>query len=119
MTARWSAKPGRPRRDAVSFPGMKTEEIWRCCGNQTARLLFGAGMLEMNAARITRFEKPSPPDPQDQASSDAVRAIGRALRPHYSDLVQAPLPDKLLQLLAKLDEEQNAPEAKGSGNAVG
>jgi hypothetical protein len=77
-------------------------------------------MFAMNAARVTRFEKPTaPPDPQDQASNEAVRAIGRALGAHYSDLVQAPLPDRLLQLLAKLDEEQNASEAKGSGNAVG
>jgi hypothetical protein len=74
----------------------------------------------MNAARVTRFGQPiSPPDPPDQASDEAVQAIGRALGAHYSDLVKAPLPDKLLQLLAKLEEEQNAPEVKGSGNAVG
>jgi hypothetical protein len=77
-------------------------------------------MLDMNAARVTKFQKPtSPPDPPDQASNEAVQAIGRALGAHYSDLVRAPLPDKLLQLLAKLDEEQNAPTAKGSDNAVG
>jgi hypothetical protein len=80
-------------------------------------------MLAMNAARVSKFEKlsplPDPPDPQDQGSNEAVQAIGRALGAHYSDLVQAPLPDKLLQLLAQLNDEQDAPKAKGSGNAVG
>jgi hypothetical protein len=79
-----------------------------------------AGMLGMNAARVTKFEKLSPaPDPQDQTSNEAVRAIGRALGAHYSDLVQAPLPDKLLDLLAKLGDEPSTSKANGSDNAVG
>jgi hypothetical protein len=77
-------------------------------------------MLAMSAARVTKFEKLSPPpDQTEQASNEAVQAIGRALGAHYSDLVQAPLPDKLLQLLAKLEDEQSSPKANGSGNAVG
>jgi len=85
-----------------------------------AHCFEGAGILAMNAARVPKFEKLNPPpDPQAQASPEAVQAIGRALGAHYSDLVQAPLPDKLLQLLAKLDDEQSAPTNEGSGNAVG
>ena len=77
-------------------------------------------MLGMNAARVTKFEKLSPaPDPQDQTSNEAVRAIGRALGAHYSDLVQAPLPNKLLDLLAKLGDEPSTSKANGSDNAVG
>jgi hypothetical protein len=77
-------------------------------------------MLAMSAARVTKFEKlSSPPDQTEQAGNEAVQAIGRALGAHYSDLVQAPLPDKLLQLLAKLEDEQSSPKANGSGNAVG
>ncbi len=64
------------------------------------------GMLGMNAARVTKFEKPGPaPDLPTEAGKEAVQAIGRALEAHYADLVQAPLPDKFLQLLARLDEE--------------
>ncbi len=74
----------------------------------------------MNAARVTKFVKLDPaPGPQDQASNEAVQAIGRALGAHYSDLVQAPLPDKLLKLLARLDDEPQAPKTNGSENAVG
>jgi hypothetical protein len=77
-------------------------------------------MLAMSAARVTKFEKlSSPPDQTEQASNETVQAIGRALGAHYSDLVQAPLPDQLLQLLAKLEDEQSSPKANGSGNAVG
>ena len=37
------------------------------------------------------------PDPK------AVEAIGRALEAHYASLVQAPLPDKFVELLARLE----------------
>jgi hypothetical protein len=77
-------------------------------------------MLGMNAVRVTKFEKPGPtPNPQNKASDEAVRAIGRALGAHYSNLVRAPLPDRLLQLLARLGDEERPPKARGSEDAVG
>ncbi len=53
------------------------------------------------------------PDPK------AVEAIGRALEVHYADLVQAPLPEKLVELLARLRVEDRASEPQGRGNADG
>ena len=45
-------------------------------------------------------------------------AIGRALKAHYDDLVKAPLPDRFLDLLADLEEEERRGEAhKGDANA--
>ena len=35
-----------------------------------------------------------------------LETIGRALKAHYDDLVHAPLPDKLLDLLARLEKEE-------------
>ncbi|MGB7976988.1 MAG: NepR family anti-sigma factor [Roseiarcus sp.] len=74
----------------------------------------------MNAARVTKFEKPGPgPDLPAESGTEAVQAIGRALEAHYADLVQAPLPDKFLQLLARLEDENGVPKVQGKRNAVG
>lgn len=76
-------------------------------------------MLVMNAARVTKFEKPSPaPDLPAEAGTEAVQAIGRALEAHYADLVEAPLPDKFLQLLARLEGDKSAPKAQGKRDAL-
>jgi hypothetical protein len=78
-----------------------------------------AGMYFMNAARVTKLDKVAPTPQRPESSSDeAVQAIGRALGAHYSDLVEAPLPDKLLQLLARLDGDKT-PKSGGSDDAVG
>jgi Anti-sigma factor NepR len=56
---------------------------------------------------------------EDEAQTDfaldpkALEAIGRALKAHYDDLVQAPLPDKFTELLARLELE----ERRGKRNA--
>ena len=76
-------------------------------------------MLIMNAARVTRFEKPGPaPDLPAEAGTEAVQAIGRALEAHYADLVQAPLPDKFLQLLARLEDDKSGSKAQGKRDAL-
>ena len=78
-----------------------------------------AGVLIMNAARVTKFEKPGPaPDLPAEAGTEAVQAIGRALEAHYADLVQAPLPDKFLQLLARLEGDKSDPKAQGKRDAL-
>jgi hypothetical protein len=49
----------------------------------------------------------------------AVEAIGRALKVHYSDLAAAPPPEKLVELLARLEVADRTPEPKGSRHAIG
>ncbi len=70
----------------------------------------------MNATRGKKVEKKGdgvnpPPDPT------SVEAIGRALEKHYASLIQAPLPDKFVELLARLEREQ-VPPKPGSSDAV-
>ena len=73
----------------------------------------------MSAARGTRFEKPGPAsDSHDEAGSQAARAIGRALEAHYASLIKAPLPDKFVELLARLEQGQVSPE-QGKRDAHG
>jgi hypothetical protein len=74
----------------------------------------------MNAARVSKFEKPGPaPDVPAESGAEAVHAIGRALEAHYADLVEAPLPDKFLQLLARLEDDDSASKAEGKRDALG
>ena len=67
----------------------------------------------MNATRTKKVESAdtAAPDPK------AVEAIGRALEQHYAGLVQAPLPDKFMELLARLEEEGNS-RTPGSPDAL-
>ena len=77
-------------------------------------------MLIMKPARVSKFEKPGPaPDVPAESGAEAVQAIGRALEAHYADLVQAPLPDKFLQLLARLEDVNSASKAVGKRDALG
>jgi len=46
-----------------------------------------------------------------------LETIGRALKAHYNDLVHAPLPDKFLSLLARLESEEQREERQGKPNA--
>ena len=71
--------------------------------------------LVMNGTRKNANATP------DQAAPDrkALEAIGRALEAHYSDLVQAPLPEKFVELLARLEGGNRASEPTESGDANG
>ena len=74
----------------------------------------------MNAVRVTKFEKPGPaPEVPAESGTEAVQAIGRALEAHYADLVQAPLPDKFLHLLARLDDGKTPPKTQVKRDALG
>jgi Anti-sigma factor NepR len=42
-----------------------------------------------------------------------LETIGRALKAHYDDLVHAPLPEKFLDLLARLEEEEEREQHRG------
>ena len=64
----------------------------------------------MSAPRVPKFEKPGPAsDSRDEAGSEAAQAIGRALEAHYANLIKAPLPDKFVELLARLEQDQVSP----------
>jgi len=39
-------------------------------------------------------------------SAKLQEAIGRSLRAHYDDLIHAPVPDKFLELLARLEAQE-------------
>jgi hypothetical protein len=60
---------------------------------------------------------------QDGRQSDgvldpkALEAIGRALRAHYDDLVHAPLPDRFVELLARLEVEERSSKTRGRRHA--
>jgi hypothetical protein len=62
---------------------------------------------------MTKARNVAAPDPK------AVEAIGQALKAHYAELVEAPLTDRLLELLNRFEVEDQMPEPKGSGDAIG
>jgi hypothetical protein len=72
------------------------------------------GVFGMSATRTNKTEAPdiAAPDPK------ALEAIGRALEAHYADLVQAPLPEKFVELLARLDVGERVSEPKGKPDAL-
>ena len=60
----------------------------------------------MNATRTKKVDHldTKAPDPK------SVEAIGRALEKHYASLIEAPLPDKFVELLARLEREKVPPK---------
>jgi Anti-sigma factor NepR len=67
----------------------------------------------MSAARTKKVEALDSTAPD----AKAVEAIGKALEAHYSSLVKAPLPDKFVELLARL-EGKESPQTKGTSDAL-
>ena len=66
----------------------------------------------MNGTRKNPTTAPevAAPDPK------ALEAIARALEAHYADLVQAPLPEKFVELLARLEVRASEPQESGDAN---
>lgn len=62
-----------------------------------AQLLASTGGQE-SAARIRRA--------RPTAQAQMRETLGRALKAHYTELVSAPLPDKLVALLAELEAKE-------------
>ena len=58
----------------------------------------------MNATRTKKTEPLNPATPD----AKPAEAIGRALEKHYASLVEAPLPDKFVELLARLERETDS-----------
>jgi len=46
-------------------------------------------------------------------------AIGRSLKAHYDDLIHAPVPDKFLELLARLEARERNGRPQGSHDERG
>jgi len=69
----------------------------------------------MNVTRTSKNEAPdvAAPDPK------ALEAIGRALEAHYANLVRAPLPEKLVELLDRLEVGERLSERQGRRDALG
>ncbi len=67
----------------------------------------------MNATRTKRTEALDSVEPDPKAAE----AIGRALQKHYSTLVEAPLPDKFVELLARLEREKDS-GTEGKSDAI-
>lgn len=66
----------------------------------------------------TRTSKTAAPDAQGGAPDPkAVEAIGRALEAHYADLIEAPLPDKFMELLARLEAGGRPADPQGKRDA--
>jgi len=66
-----------------------------------AKESIAAGKARVSAARGL--------DPRSQ------EAIGRALKAHYDDLVRAPVPDKFMELLDRLEATEQSAKSQ-SGN---
>ena len=68
----------------------------------------------MNATRTNKAEAAdaAAPDPK------ALEAIGKALTAHYASLIQAPLPDRFVELLTRLEGDQVS-QTQGSRDALG
>jgi hypothetical protein len=67
---------------------------------------------------VTRTNKT---EASDRATPDlrAMEAIGRALEAHYAALVQAPLPDKFVELLTRLEVGVRVSEPQRRRDALG
>jgi Anti-sigma factor NepR len=63
-------------------------------------------VFEMDATRKKMTEPLDAPAPDARA----VTAIGKALQAHYTELVHAPLPDRFVDLLARLEQDAKIPE---------
>lgn len=53
-----------------------------------------------------------------QLDNKVLDAIGRALKAHYGDLVNAPLPERFVNLLADLEAEESGVRPVGGDNAA-
>ena len=74
----------------------------------------GRSMRKTNPVEISTLN-----DAANDAALDpkVLETLGRALKAHYDDLVQAPLPEKFLDLLSRLEEQEAQTKAECDRNA--
>lgn len=70
----------------------------------------GAGTMMTNQGGAGDDDADAVLDPRVQES------IGRSLKAHYDDLINAPIPDRFLMLLAQLEASENQASAGGASN---
>lgn len=70
----------------------------------------GAGTTMTNQGRAGDDDAEAVLDPRVQES------IGRSLKAHYDDLINAPIPDRFLVLLAQLEASETNASAGGTSN---
>lgn len=62
--------------------------------------------------KLNAVERDEPPS-EGALDPKVLETIGRALRAHYDELVEAPLPDKFVELLQRLEVEERSEKARG------
>ncbi len=77
-------------------------------GERVHRLLLGGRVMTKSNSLESATSNPVEEAALDGAALDpkVLDTIGRALKAHYDDLVHAPLPQKFLALLARLEEQE-------------
>jgi hypothetical protein len=76
-------------------------------------------MLSMNLTCMNKSEAlDAVSDTKVLPDPKAAEAIGRALEAHYADLIKAPLPDKFMELLARLEDGDRGSKPKGRQDAL-
>lgn len=72
----------------------------------------------MNGAGTTMTNQGGAGDDDADAVLDprVQESIGRSLKAHYDDLINAPIPDRFLMLLAQLEASENQASAGGASN---
>jgi anti-sigma factor NepR-like protein len=83
--------------------------------NKTSAPAFGASVFAMSGTCKSTGAAPDAAAPDQKA----VEAIGRALEAHYTDLVRAPLPEKFVELLARLEAGDRGSGFRGRDDADG
>lgn len=72
----------------------------------------------MNGAGTTMTNQGGPGDDDSEAVLDprVQESIGRSLKAHYDDLINAPIPDRFLVLLAQLEASETNASAGGTSS---
>lgn len=56
------------------------------------------------------------PDDETMLDPRVQESIGRSLKAHYDDLINAPVPDRFLVLLAQLEDTERRLKAEGGSD---
>lgn len=66
-----------------------------------------------DAAEGEGAQCPGGPAPSPLSDVEFLRQVGRGVASVYSDILGQPMPDRLVALLKRLEEEEDAPKPKG------
>jgi hypothetical protein len=81
---------------------------------KSERVTTGGLERRSHEDEMPRDDADVPRDGHDnRLNSKLQEAIGRSLKAHYDDLVHAPIPDKFLELLARLEMKERSGSTEG------